>query len=68
MTDEDRDRIRAKQDRVIALVERHHINEDLAISTHYVGSPTTRQLRTLLWDAWEPAIDSAISYLEALSR
>lgn len=57
-------RVRAKQDKLIALVERRHLCEDLQISSYYAGSPTVRQLRSYVWPEWENAIEDTIAYLE----
>jgi hypothetical protein len=64
MSDQDRDRIRAKQDRLIDLAIAKHIHLDLQISGEYAGAPTIRNLINVLWPDWESVIDSAITYLE----
>jgi hypothetical protein len=64
MTMQDRDRLRAKQDELIALAERAGYHEDLQISTEWPGSPTIRELRQILYPEFEDAINYAISYLK----
>jgi len=58
-----RDRIRTKQDKLIALAEQFHSPEDLPISSMQHGAPTIAQLRQCLYAEFEPSIDSAIAHL-----
>lgn len=63
MSDEERERLRAKQDRIIELASRHNINPDLRITYQWEGTPTIWQLRDTLWPEFEAAIDYAIEIL-----
>jgi len=62
MTDKDRDRIRAKQDRLLELAENRY-PDHFQISAMDAGSPTISQLRTGLHPSWESTIDNAIREL-----
>lgn len=68
MDDITRDRVREKQDRLLALAESMNLDQDLQITQEWAGSPTLRQLRGLLYPEFEDAIDYAINYLEEQQR
>jgi hypothetical protein len=63
MSDNDRARLREKQDRLLDLAARMGMALDLQISADAPGSPTLRDLATYVFQEWEYAIDSAIEYL-----
>jgi len=67
MNENDRNRIRAKQDRIIELAAAKGLAFDLRIATRYAGSPTLQELRHTLWPKFEPALDSALAYLASLT-
>jgi len=64
MTDADRRRIRADQDRLIALVEARGDDEQLPITTD-AGAPTVRQLRLAIFPEWHAATMRVAAQLEA---
>jgi len=65
MNDTDRDRLRQKQDHLLALAfAKIRDPERLHISTDAPGSPTVGELKTMLFPQWEHTIDDTINYLE----
>ena len=64
MTEADRDRIRAKQDKLIALAINQNIDLELQISANHPGSPKLNQLIPCIHPEWESVIDWAIRYIE----
>jgi hypothetical protein len=62
MTRQDRDRVRAKQDRLLELSAK--VPRDYRIAAGYPGSPTLLQIASTLYPEWETVIDQAILDLE----
>lgn len=58
------ERIRAKQDKLIALADKYGYDHSLQISAAYAGSPTISELVPYIWPNWEGVIDDAIGYME----
>ncbi|KKM27816.1 hypothetical protein LCGC14_1570910 [marine sediment metagenome] len=61
MTNKDADRIRAKQDRLLALAKSSP--REYRISADYPGSPTLEQLERYVFPEWETLVDRMIRYL-----
>lgn len=68
MTQDKRESLRAKQDRLVELAAERGFHPDLQISNVYAGSPTVRDLMTYLQPEWEPVIDTQIRWLENHSQ
>jgi len=58
-----RARLRSKQDKLLTLAEKHHIDTSLHLTNH-PASPRLEQLQPLIWPDWEAAIDWAIESLK----
>lgn len=58
-----RDRIRAKQDRILAICKARNIPDDTQVSEMFAGSPTVGQLRHCIYPQFEPALDCALQAL-----
>ena len=58
LSDDDRDRIRNKQDQLLTLIG--DSSDDLQLSAEYPGSPTVGELRSYLYPEWESLIDRLI--------
>ncbi len=63
MADNDRDRLRAKQNRLLELAKGRYA-DNIQISGEAAGSPTIGQLRGCIFPQWEYAIDLAIESME----
>ncbi len=62
MNNQDRDRIRAKQDRLLELSAK--VPRDYRIAADCPGSPTLLQIASTLYPEWETMIDQSILDLE----
>jgi hypothetical protein len=62
MTNQDRSRIRNKQDKLLELAAKRNIPDHYRITTH-PGAPTVAQLRDHIWPQWEGDIDQSIRSL-----
>ena len=60
-----RDKLREKQNRLLALAKAQNIPDSLQLSINYPGSPKLHELRDYLFPEYEAAIDSTIAYLES---
>jgi hypothetical protein len=58
-----RNRVRAKQDRILAVCAQRGIEDDTQVSEAFAGSPTVGQLRHCIWPQFEAALDYALNSL-----
>lgn len=63
-TNEVRERIRKKQDKLIALAEKRKIPDYYQAHADFPGSPTIAKMRQYIYPEWERAIDAGIMALE----
>lgn len=61
--DQNRDRLRQKQDKLLSLVG-DRFSDDMQITEEYAGSPTIGDLKKFIFPEWETVIDSVISQLK----
>lgn len=65
MTNEDRDKLRDKQDRVLAIAARRGRSDVALLTEQAFGSPTVGQLRHCLWPDYEWVMDQILQDHEA---
>lgn len=67
-TNEVRNRLRQKQDKLIQLAEKRQIPDYYQAHADFPGSPTLGQMRQYIYPEWEGAIDAGLRALGSAER